>query len=290
MAEPLVLEAPGPSALRRRRLIPGFAGSWAIWISGTVIVLLVLVAVLAPVLAPHDPNQVELSQSLQGSSSEHPLGTDGSGRDILSRLISATRLSLAGPAIVVVLSALFAVPLGLLAGWRGGWVDSLLARTWDVMFAFPPLLLAIVIVAAFGAGFWTATIAITITYVPLLARVVRAQVLAERNKAYVESGRVQGFSGSRLAGAHILPNISPTIVAQATLNFGYALIDLAGLAFLGLGVQQPNADWGGMLAEGRQFILSDPAEVIYASIAISVTVVAFNVLGDALSQRIGGRR
>jgi peptide/nickel transport system permease protein len=145
-------------------------------------------------------------------------------------------------------------------------------------------------VAAFGAGFWTATIAITITYVPLLARVVRAQVLVERNKAYVEAGRVQGFSGRRLAGSHILPNIGPTIIAQATLNFGYALIDLAGLAFLGLGVQPPSADWGGMLAEGRKFILSDPAEVIYASIAISVAVVAFNVLGDALGQRLGGRK
>jgi peptide/nickel transport system permease protein len=246
--------------------------------------------VFAPVLAPHDPNEVQLTQALQGSSSEHLLGTDGSGRDILSRLIYGTRLSLAGPALVVFLSALVAVPLGLLAGFRGGWVDSALARAWDVMFAFPPLLLAIVIVAAFGAGFWTATIAITITYVPLLARVVRAQVLVERNKAYVEAGRVQGYSGRRLAVSHILPNIGPTIIAQATLNFGYALIDLAGLAFLGLGVQQPNADWGGMLAEGRKFILSDPTEVIYASIAISVAVVAFNVLGDALGQRLGGRR
>jgi peptide/nickel transport system permease protein len=285
MAEPLVLESPAPSVIRRRRLVPSFAGNWAIWISGSVIAFLVLVAIFAPLLAPHDPNEIALSNTLQGSSSEHLLGTDGSGRDILSRLIYATRLSLAGPALVVVLSALIAIPLGLLAGFRGGWVDSALARTWDVMFAFPPLLLAIVIVAAFGAGFWTATIAITITYVPLLARVVRAQVLVERHKAYVDAGRVQGFSGSRLAGAHILPNIAPTIIAQATLNFGYALIDLAGLAFLGLGVQQPDADWGGMLAEGRKFILSAPAELIYASIAISVTVIAFNVLGDALSQR-----
>lgn len=290
MAEPLVLESPAPSVLRRRRLVPGLAGNWALWLSGGVIAALVLVAIFAPLIAPHDPNQVELTQTLQDPSSEHVLGTDGSGRDILSRLIWGARLSLAGPALVVLLSAFVAVPLGLLAGFRGGWVDSLLGRTWDVMFAFPPLLLAIVIVAAFGVGFWTATIAITITYVPLLARVVRAQVLVERNKAYVDACRVLGFSGRRLAAVHILPNIAPTIIAQATLNFGYALIDLAGLAFLGLGVQQPDADWGGMLAEGRRFILSDPAEVIYASIAISVTVIAFNTLGDALGQRLGRSR
>jgi peptide/nickel transport system permease protein len=290
VAEPLVLESPAPSVIRRRRLVPTFAGNWAIWLSGSIIAILVLVAIFAPVLAPHDPTDVSLTNSLQGPSAEHPLGTDGSGRDILSRLIEGTRLSLAGPALVVLFSALIAIPLGLIAGYRGGWADSLLSRTWDVMFAFPPLLLAIVIVAAFGAGFWAATIAITITYVPLLARVVRAQVLVEREKAYVDAGRVQGFSGSRLAGRHILPNIAPTIVAQATLNFGYALIDLAGLAFLGLGVQEPNADWGAMLAQGRKFILSSPAELIYASIAISVAVVAFNVLGDALSQRLGRRR
>lgn len=290
MAEPVVLEAPGPSVLRRRRLVPRLSGSWAIWISGGVVALLVALALGAPLLAPHDPDQVELTQILQGSSGEHPLGTDGSGRDILSRLIWGARLSLAGPALVVLLSALVAVPLGLAAGYRGGWLDALLGRAWDVMFAFPPLLLAIVIVAAFGAGFWTATIAIAITYVPLLARVVRASVLVERNKAYVDAGRVQGFSDRRLAVNHVLPNIAPTVIAQATLNFGYALIDLAGLAFLGLGVQPPTADWGGMLAEGRKFILSSPAEVIYASVAISVTVIAFNVLGDALSQRIRGSR
>jgi peptide/nickel transport system permease protein len=290
MAEPLVLESPAPSIIRRRRLVPRVAGNWAIWVSGGVIVLIVLIALLAPLIAPHDPDKIELTQTLKGASSEHLLGTDGSGRDILSRLIWGARLSLAGPALVVLLSALVAVPIGLLAGYRGGWIDSVLGRTWDIMFAFPPLLLAIVIVAAFGAGFWTATIAITITYVPLLARVVRAATLVERHKAYVDAGRVQGFSGARLAFAHVLPNIAPTVIAQATLNFGYALIDLAALAFLGLGVQPPTADWGGMLAEGRKFILSDPGEVIYASIAISLTVVAFNVLGDALSQRIGGRR
>ena len=256
-----------------------------------MVLLLVLVAILAPVLAPSDPNAIGLSNSLAPPSSAHLLGTDSSGRDILSRLIFGTRTSLAGPFLVIVLSTLVGVPLGLLGGFRGGWIDGVLGRVWDVLFAFPPLLLAIVIVAAFGAGFWTSTIAIAITYVPLLARVVRGVVLSERERAYVDACSVQGFSGLRVATWHVLPNVAPTIVAQSTLNFGYALLDLAGLAFLGLGVQPPTADWGQMLSSGRaSLILHSFSEVVSASIMIAITVVAFNMLGDALLRRAGRTR
>jgi peptide/nickel transport system permease protein len=170
-------------------------------------------------------------------------------------------------------------------------VDGTLGRVWDVMFAFPPLLLAIVIVAAFGAGFWTATLAIAIIYIPLLARVVRGVVLVEREKAYVDACKVQGFSGTRISARHVLPNVAPTIAAQSTLNFGYALLDLAGLAFLGLGVQPPTADWGQMLTDGREsLVLHSYSEVISASAAIALAVVAFNLVGDALSERAGRSR
>jgi peptide/nickel transport system permease protein len=256
-----------------------------------VIGLLVLVAIFAPLLAPYDPNAIDLGDTLAPPSSEHWLGTDASGRDILSRLIYGTRTSLLGPLLVVGISTLVGVPLGLLAGYRGGMVDGVLGRIWDVMFAFPPLLLAIVIVAAFGAGFWTATIAIAIIYIPLLARVVRGVVLVEREKAYVDACKVQGFSSIRVAGRHVLPNVSPTIAAQSTLNFGYALLDLAGLAFLGLGVQPPTSDWGQMLTDGRaSLVLHSYSQVISASIAIAVAVVAFNLVGDALSGRAGRSR
>ncbi|TMJ95376.1 MAG: ABC transporter permease [Actinobacteria bacterium] len=256
-----------------------------------IILLLVLVAALAPVIAPHDPNATDLANTLVGSTGSHPLGTDASGRDILSRLIFGARTSLLGPLLVVALSTLAGVPLGLLAGYKGGAVDGLLARAWDVLFAFPPLLLAIVIVATFGAGFWTATLAISVIYLPLLARVVRGVVLVEREKAYVDACKVQGFGGLRVSLQHVLPNVAPTIVAQATLNFGYALLDLAGLAFLGLGVQPPTADWGQMLSSGRDtLVLHSYYEVVAASIAIAVTVVAFNLLGDALSARAGRSR
>jgi peptide/nickel transport system permease protein len=275
----------------RRRWIPTIDAPAAALAGGIVILALVLVAILAPFLAPYDPNAVDLSNTLAPPSSEHLLGTDASGRDILSRLIYGTRTSLLGPLLVVGISTLIGVPLGLLAGYRGGTVDGILGRIWDVMFAFPPLLLAIVIVAAFGAGFWTATLAIAIIYIPLLARVVRGVVLVEREKAYVDACKVQGFSGVRVSSRHVLPNVAPTIAAQSTLNFGYALLDLAGLAFLGLGVQPPTSDWGQMLTDGREsLVLHHYSEVISASVAIAVAVVAFNLVGDALSERAGRSR
>jgi peptide/nickel transport system permease protein len=260
-------------------------------VAGAIILCLVLIAAIAPLIAPHDPNAVDLGHALAPAGSDNPLGTDASGRDVLSRLFFGARTSLLGPLLVVALSTLVGVPLGLLGGYRGGVVDGLLGRTWDVLFAFPPLLLAIVIVAAFGAGFWTATLAISIVYVPLLARVVRGVVLVEREKAYVDAMKVEGFSAARVALRHVLPNVAPTIAAQATLNFGYALLDLAGLAFLGLGVQPPTADWGQMLAAGREsLILHHYTEVIAASIAIAIAVVSFNLVGDVLSERAGRSR
>jgi peptide/nickel transport system permease protein len=272
--------------VHRRRLFPHISAPMGTIVGAAIIGALVLVAVLAPVLAPHEPNVTQLSQTLAGSSPGHPLGQDGSGRDILSRLIYGTRLSLLGPLLVVLLSVAVGVPAGLIAGYRGGVVDAALSRLWDLVFGFPSLLLAIIIVATFGAGFWTAVAAITVTYIPLLARVVRGVVLVETRKAYVDACRLQGFSGRRTAVLHVLPNVAGTVIAQSTLNFGYALLDLAGLAFLGLGVQPPTADWGSMLADGRQNILLSTNEVVYASIAIAVAVIAFNVLGDSLSRRL----
>jgi len=275
-----------PQTVELRRWIPRISTSLGLPVAAAVIVLLLLVALAAPLLAPHDPNAVQLSQTLAGFSSAHPLGTDSAGRDVLSRLIYGTRLSLVGPLAVVVMSLLIGVPAGLIAGYRGGWIDSALSRLWDMVFGFPPLLLAIVIVATFGASFWTAVVAIAITYIPLLTRVVRGVVLVEAQSAYVDACKIQGFSSVRICTSHILPNVAGTIIAQSTLNFGYALLDLAGLAFLGLGVQPPTPDWGQMLSDGRQSILFSVTEVSVASAAIAVAVIAFNVLGDATARRL----
>ena len=158
-----------------------------------------------------------------------------------------------------------------------------------MLLGFPPLLLAIALVATFSPGFWTAVIAISIIYVPLLARVVRSVVVVEKQKAYVQAARVLGYGSLRVSFRHVLPTAIPTIVAQSTLNFGYALLDLAGLAFLGMGVQPPTADWGVMLSDGRKVILLSPNEVLAAAIAIAIAVVAFNLLGDALTHRMAER-
>jgi peptide/nickel transport system permease protein len=268
--------------LARRRWLPVPRMRFAVLLCSVIIGVLVIMALLGPWIAPKDPDAINLADSL--------LPAGDSGRDIFSRIIAGARLSLLGPLLVVAISTAVGVPLGLLAGYRGGIADAIVSRLCDLLFAFPPLLLAIVIVATFGAGFETATIAIAITYIPLLARVVRGVVLSERTKPYVEACKVQGFSGMRTALRHVLPNVAPTIVAQSTLNFGYALLDLAGLAFLGLGVQPPTADWGAMLAAGRQSLLIEPNELMFASLAITISVVAFNVVGDAIGERFGGTR
>lgn len=248
-----------------------------------VIIGFVLVAALAPLIAPHDPSAVDLAGAFAGPSSGHPLGQDGAGRDILSRLVFGARLSLLGPLLVVILSTLVGVPLGIAAGYAGGWLDGLLSRSFDVLFAFPALLLAAVIVATFGPGFSTIVIAVAVIYVPLMARVVRAGAIVESHKPYVDALRVQGFGALRICAVHIGPNLTTLIVGQTALYFGYALLDLAGLSFLGFGVQPPTPDWGSMLWYAKQQVYVAPTAVIPPAAAIVLSVVAFNLAGDWIS-------
>jgi peptide/nickel transport system permease protein len=277
----------GRARTRRWARLPGLAP-----IGAAILGVALLAALLAPLLAPADPTQIDLLNAFQGSTSGHVLGFDGSGRDILSRLIYGARPSLGGPGLVVLGSTLIGVLAGLAAGYWGGWLDSVLGRIFDVLLAFPPLLLAIVIVATVGQGFVPAVAAITIIYIPLMGRVVRGAVVVERRKPYVQVARLQGFGAGRVMLRHVLPNVVPVVVSQAALNFGYALIDLAALSFIGLGVRPPTADWGGMLADAKTSILTTSNPAIWPSLAIVLTVVSVNVVGDALTlrlQRTGGR-
>ena len=254
--------------------------------SAIVIVLLALVAILAPLITPHDPNAIDLLHPFASPSSEHLLGTDDTGRDLLSRLIAGSRTSLVGPLLVVLLEVALGVPLALLAAWRGGFVDGVLSRALDVIFAFPGILLAILVIAFFGAGLRSAVIALAIAHMPYLARVTRGAAIRERRLAYVAALEVQGFSAFRICARHLVPNLVPLIVAQATVSFGYVMIDLAGLSFLGLGVQPPTADWGVMVSAGEQNILAGhPAESLYAGALIVITVCAFTLLGERLADR-----
>jgi peptide/nickel transport system permease protein len=245
-----------------------------------------LLALFAPLLAPHSPTQVNLSSSYLGSSLEHPLGTDASGRDILSRVIFGARSTLLGPLGVIALALLFGVSIALAAAWRGGWVDGGLSALVDVLFAFPGLLVAIVAVAVFGTGLLAPVLAIGIAYTPIMARIVRAGALRERELPYVAAAGVLGLPARRILTRHLLPNVAPLIVAQTAIMFGYATIDLAAISFLGLGVQPPTADWGLMVAQGRPAILAGhSAEAIYPGLALVLVVLSVMVLGRRLGER-----
>ena len=252
--------------------------------AGVIILIIVLLALLAPVVAPYGPNDSDLAASLQPASSDHIMGTDKQGRDIFSRIIYGARTTLLGAVFVVGIATVIGVPLGLFAGFYGGRIDSLITRAFDVILAFPALLLAFIIVAVFGRGLENAVIALGIVYVPMIARLVRSVTLVEKEQTYVEAARNLGFSNFRIIFRHILPNCISPIVVQITIDLAYAILDLAALSFLGLGVQPPTADWGSMLEEGRQYLLISPNTALASGFAIMITVIAFNLFGDGLQQ------
>lgn len=274
------------TATSRRAGWLGVSGYLAV----AVLAVIVIIALLAHVLAPQDPDAVDLSAAYQGSSAAHLLGTDASGRDLLSRLLIGSQTALLGPLVVVVASTILGIAIALTAVWYGGWLDQLTVRVIDAIFAFPGLLLAILATALFGMGLWAAVIALSIAYIPYIARIVRSAALRERSMPYVAALRVQGVRGFVIAMRHILPNVSGLVVANATLSFGFSLMDLAGLSFIGLGVQPPTADWGAMVGSGMAGVMhGQPQEALYASIFIVCTVAAVNVLGDRLTERSEAR-
>ncbi|MFF4630095.1 ABC transporter permease [Streptomyces griseorubiginosus] len=280
---------PARSRLRRGS---GGATTVAIRCFGAFAVLLVLLAVCAPLIAPQDPNTGDVLSVLQSPSSQHWLGTDASGRDLYSRLVFGSRTALFGPLVVVLAATSVGTALGILAAWNRGWVDSLVGRLFDLVFSFPSMLLALLFVTVTSPGLFSAALAVSIAFVPAIGRLVRATALREVNEPYVQALYTQGFGALRLCLRHVLPNLWPVIVAQVTMSFGYAMVELAGISFLGLGVQDPTADWGKMINTGQSSIVRGyPQESLYAGIALVLAVVCFISLGDLLSERReGGRR
>lgn len=252
--------------------------------------LIVLVALFAPLIAPFDPNDGDLARSLAPPSPEHWLGTDQQGRDILSRVIWGGRSTLLSALAVVMFSQLFGVPLGLIAAYFGGVLDTIITRVLDAILAFPPLLLAFVTISVFGRGLENAVLALSITYTPLIARVVRSVVLVERATPYVEAARALGASDARILTTHILRNAVSQILVQSSVDFAYAILDLTALGFLGLGVQPPTPDWGDMLSAGREHLLTNPGEALAAGVAVMLSVIAFNLVGDGLRAQFDPKR
>ncbi|MFF4256591.1 ABC transporter permease [Streptomyces sp. NPDC001663] len=253
---------------------------------GALAALLVALAVFAPVLATHQPDAVDMAAASQDPSAAHWLGTDALGRDLYSRLLYGARISLLGPALVIAGATVSGVALALLCAWRGGLLDRIVSRVNDILFAFPGLLLAVLTVAVLGPGLTAPVVALAIAYLPYMARIVRGVAVRERRLPYIAALEAAGMSAWRINLRHLLPNLAPFVVAQATAAFGSALIDLAGVSFLGLGVQPPTPDWGLMVSEGQSSLLAGaPGQSLMAGGLIVVTVVVFNLLGDTMIAR-----
>ncbi len=251
-------------------------------IGGGILCMLLLMALLAPVLAPYDPLAQDLYQRLQPPSADHWLGTDDFGRDILSRIVFGSRISLRIGLIAISLALTGGTLFGLVAGYRGGMVDMLIMRSMDLMLAFPSILLAIAIVAVIGPGIENAILAVSIVLVPQFARLVRSSVLTVREATYVEAARALGATESRLLFYSILPNCTAPLIVQTTLGMGTAILDAAGLSFLGLGAQPPVPEWGAMLSGGRELLLRAPWVMTFPGLAIFTVVLGLNLFGDGL--------
>jgi peptide/nickel transport system permease protein len=284
----------GGAALSTRRLrLPRSVGSVGTLgvVSAGVIAFAAAVAIFGPMLAPYDSAASRLSDAFVGPGNGHLFGFDSEGRDLLSRLLVGARTSLLGPLAVVAMSMTAATMLAVLSAWRGGWLDTVIASITNVMFAFPAILMAVLATAAFGPGLIAASLALTSAYTPFVMRTLRATALQERRRDYISALEVQGLPGLVICLRHLIPNVMPLIVAQGTILVGYAMVDLATISYIGLGVQPPQADWGVMVASGQSGLVQGyPAESLAAGGCIVAVVVAVNVLAERLSDRAEGRQ
>jgi glutathione transport system permease protein len=256
---------------------------------GAVAILLVLVAAAAPYIAPYDPSEQDLANSLAPPSMTHLAGTDVHGRDVLSRIIHGTRISLRIGFLGMLLGGVVGVILGLAAGFYGGWVDSIIMRLLDVQLAFPGLLVAICIIAVIGPGLENVILAVGIFSVPLFARVTRGQVLSLSRQDFVLAARMMGAQDGRIMLNHLLPNAVAPLLVLCTLRIATAILTAASLSFLGLGAQPPSPEWGAMLSDGRAYLSIAPHVATTPGLAILVAVLSFNLLGDGLRDALDPR-
>ena len=283
---------PGNRAARLKKAWRRFSLNRGAVVGAVILVVFLLTALLANLIAPYSPVEQNLAMRLSPPSWSHWLGTDDLGRDLLSRLIHGTRVSLRVGVISVALALVAGTALGLVAGYRGGRVDEMLMRALDVLLAFPSILLAILVVAILGPSLENAIVAIAVVNIPVYARLVRAAVMGLKHQEFIEAARASGASHWRVVAHHILPNCLTPITVQATLGIGTAILETAGLSFLGLGAQPPTPEWGTMLNDARPYIRDAWWIITFPGVAIIVTVLGFNLLGDGLRDMLDpkGRR
>lgn len=258
-------------------------------VGGSIILFYMLVAILAPFIAPYDPLHIDLMNKLQTPSWDHWMGTDDKGRDILSRIIYGSQLSLAVGAVSVLIGAFFGVILGLVSGYYGKWIDTIIMRVIDVLLAFPGLLLALAIVSALGPSLINVMIAVGIFSIPTFARIVRGSTLAAKKLEYIDAIRALGANDFKIIFVHILPNILSPIIVQGTLRLATAILTAAGLSFLGMGAQPPSPEWGAMLSSGRNFLWTAPHIATFPGLVIAVIVLGLNLFGDGLRDALDPR-
>ncbi|WP_040795798.1 ABC transporter permease [Nocardia higoensis] len=276
-----------PPAVRARRTWPSIPVILSLLILGVVLVLIVG----AEFIAPYDPNAQDLNAVLQGPGGAHLLGTDDIGRDILSRLIYGTRISVLAGLIATVVAVVIGLPLGVLTGYLGGWVDTVFMRFVDALLSFPNIVLSIAIVAIVGPGLVTSMATVGVVMSPTIARLARAQTLSVKEATYIEAARSFGARGLRaIILRHLLPNMIQPVIVQLSITMGAAMLAEASLSFLGLGVQAPTASWGSLLNRAYTFISVEPLQVFIPGVAIGLTVYAFVIVGDACQSLLDPKR
>lgn len=284
----LPLSGPSPDPSRRllSRLAAPFSGRWPVRVALAVVVLLLVAALAGPWISPHDPDAIDLTQRLQGADAVHWLGTDHLGRDILSRLIAGVRVSLGVVALTLALILVLGIVVGGASGFIGGRTDQLIMRVTDVFLTFPTLVLALFMIGMLGTGLVNVVIAIALSHWAWYARIVRGIVLSLRHRDYLLAARLAGASRLRIFAAHLLPATLSQLLVLATLDIGHMMLHVSGLSFLGLGVAPPTAEWGVMIGDARQFVWTAPMLIFWPGLALFVSVMAFNILGDALRDRL----
>ena len=249
---------------------------------GIIILLLVCIAVLAPYLAPHDPERVDLNQSLAGPDANFPMGTNKLGRCVMSQMICGARITLGAGALVVLTTAAIGMMMGIVSGYLGGLIDEMIMRFVDMMLALPGIILALIIAGLLGPGVFNLMLALAVTGWTGFARVVRSTVLSLKELAFIESARALGASNFYIIRVHIIPNCISPVIVLATFGMARAILAISALSFLGLGSQPPNFDWGSMLKESVMYMRTAPHLVVYPGLAIMISVLAFNFFGDGL--------
>jgi ABC-type dipeptide/oligopeptide/nickel transport system permease subunit len=247
-----------------------------------VVTLVILVALLGPWLAPQDFELVDMLAVWAAPSAEHPLGADGLGRDILSRIIVGAQVSLLVACSVLAVTLTIGIALGMVAAWFGGWTETLIMRTVDIIFAFPELILAILVAAIIGPGTLTVIVALSLVWWPGIARLTRSLVLSLKSELFVDAAIACGSPPRKILVRHLLPNIIAPIIVRASIGVGFIIMAEATLSFLGIGVQEPQPTWGGMIRDGLPALRTDPYLALYASAALGITIIGFNLLGDGL--------